>query len=419
MKLFNVLFFVIFSGCCHIYIATPEEKISFSLEKIEKVLYVAGDFGTPGTALRNLSSSIAKDISQNNFATSPCILSVGDNLYVRGFAKDNADISPVKRIFRIAESLGECKYKNEKIPVVVVPGNHDYDGNALVKDREWGDISIWYFLEKLKMGDLKGKESFSNWHIYPGNAEKYTSAKKLYNYLYESTGNLVDFMKPIRVEKNITGNSTALIVVDSELLIDLFHQGRDDLAHLYFEYLRAVAKKNSNTKWTIFIAHHPIQSYAKHRPGKLGSFVFGPGWPQFPYTWHKIVAMPPFGTLATLGWWGIHYRQDLHSSPYDRYRKEMYNIMKEMDVSLFIAGHDHCSQIIDLDKVFGNPSSNTIQLISGESVKTDPVTSGNGTIFYHTGNNGYAKILTFPNKLVIQMKNGKGKHLYQYVIDKK
>ena len=402
-------FSLILVGCANIYIA-PGQKVSHPVGNHTQTMYIAGDFGSPGSLLEDVTNAIAKDTAQQ--PSMPYIIGLGDNLYVRGFPRrDVVTSKPFAKLRKIAKLFARCRYKNKPLPLITIPGNHDYNDDAVSRDRNWGNIAPWYFLSQMEKSPL-----FEHWVFAPGDATSYSSASELYEYLYRDLRHLVAFMKP---KKIFTGDSsTAIIAIDSELIIDLFAAGYYDLAKKYLQFLEHALEENKNHKWVILLTHHPLASYAKHRPGKWGSFLLGPGWPQFPKWWHKILMIPPLGTLTTFGWWAIHYPQDLHSGAYENYRRSVHQLLRGSNVSLVISGHEHCTQLIDLQQTTTMKTSRScMQLVCGEAAKQDPVTAGEGTLFFHTGG-GYSQIKFFERQLLIEMKDRKGQQLYNYVINK-
>ncbi|WP_372369896.1 metallophosphoesterase [Candidatus Uabimicrobium sp. HlEnr_7] len=413
---FIIICVIAFLSCSNIYIASPKSQQHVNTKNIKQTIYIAGDFGSPSSSLKDITTAIASDINQQK--ERPCILGLGDNLYVKGFPRSEVSNSkPFKKLLKIAKLFAKCRYKNNSVPLVTIPGNHDYNDDAIASERKWGNIAPWYFLAQIS--HPKDRHLFENWLFLPGNAQNHKSHSELYRTLYSKPQNLVKYMKPTIIPQEIVHPSVDIIAIDSELAIDLFAYGYDKLARQYLRSLIKVVPKNNN-KWQVLLTHHSLESYAKHRPGKLGSFIFGPGWPQFPQWWHKLLLIPPFGTLATLGWWSIHYPQDIHSCAYDNYRQTLYSIIEETGIDLVISGHEHCTQVIELQKTSlntNNTSTKCVQLVCGESAKKDPVTSGSGTAFYHTGY-GYSQVMIHDQKLVIEVKDRYGNHLYQHVINK-
>ncbi|MEX2669022.1 metallophosphoesterase [Candidatus Uabimicrobium amorphum] len=410
IKFIFLLSLLLFS-CSHIYIA-PGQKISRISAEHTQTIYIAGDFGSPSSLLKDVTSSIAKDAARQS--SQPYILGLGDNLYVKGFPHRDARTSkPFAKLCKIAKLFNKCRYKEQPIPLITIPGNHDYNDDAVSVKRTWGNIAPWYFLRQM----APQSKLFEQWLFMPGDANPHSSASELYEYLYSDLQNLVTFMKPQKIP--VENSSTAIIAMDSELVIDLFAAGYYDLAKKYLQSLEEVLRENKNHKWVIVLTHHPLASYAKHRPGKWGSFLLGPGWPQFSKWWHKVLMVPPLGTLTTFGWWAIHYPQDIHSCAYENYRKAVYAMLKDNNVSLVISGHEHCTQLIDLQQTVlntKNTSSTCMQLVCGEAAKQDPVTNGKGTLFFHTGG-GYSQLKFFDKELLIEMRDRQGNQLYNYVIN--
>jgi hypothetical protein len=374
----------------------------------ESVVYFVGDVGTPSQELEQVASAIAaellKDEGPDRSRTEPILVALGDNLYPKGLPTPGAEAKhpePRERLRELARVFARCRFRGRPAVVVLVPGNHDYGGEALSARRSLGDITRWYYLDEL------GIEGLDRWVVLPGaRPPDVTTSGELYARVYQNAQTLAAFMKPRKVPG--LGRSLNLVAIDSELLIDLFRTRSEDLVQDYLEGLR-MALAEPSSEWRAVVAHHPLETFGKHRPAVPGRFLLGPGWPQFPQWWHKVVA--PIGPLVTFGYWLTHHTQDVHSRPYREYRSALLELLAAEGVPLFVAGHDHNTQLIEL------PGS-VVQLVSGEATHLDPVTKGKGSFFYHM-DHGFVRMSAFSHQLFIEVKNSHGETVFGYGLDRR
>ncbi|MGD8330895.1 MAG: metallophosphoesterase [Acidobacteriota bacterium] len=358
--------------------------------------YLVGDFGRPQQPFRDLVAALAYDADQLaalDLRTAPMILELGDNLYEEGIPHDLADpgaTAEVDKLRAIAEGFAQVRYDGAQVPLVLIPGNHDYANNALVNEGNRGDISRWYFLEEL------GIAGAASWVHIPGDAAGYADAAALYDHLDGDPGAHAAFMAPATVP--FLDRDVGIAAIDSELLLDLYAAGHDDLAAQYWERLEQALAEMRPSQWRLLATHHPPVTYGKHGAPSLGNWLFGQGWPQFPKGWQKalaaamplgivtgvliypaalaISAAPPVSTAVLAG-----RKQDVGSTPYERYTAELLRIAAAHDVDAIFSGHDHNIQIIELGELDGF-DDDTLLVISGAGSKNDPVRRGPGTAAY-------------------------------------
>lgn len=398
-------------ACAPLYIA-PSQRTPAQAEPTsatEGVVYAFGDMGAPTPGLADVTAAMAKELAADHAGghvkESPLLLGLGDNLYEVGLPRPGTgDTAPIRRLGRIADLLARCRFGGRPAPLVLVPGNHDYGDRALPRDRDEGDITRWYYLDDLGIGGV------SHWTMLPGERPKEAGdAAKLYERLYEAPERLSEFMRPRRIPH--TPASLAIVAIDSQLLIDLFAAGRDDLAARYLEALDRELARAASARWRLVATHHPVESYGAHHVTMPARFLLGPGWRQFRSPWEVVLAIPPLGTLATTVRWAIASNQDSHSSANRAYRKALLERLERHHAAVVLSGHDHNSQLIELDAPGGSRS--ILQVVSGVAAKLDPVTRGNGTLFYHSGY-GYTRLAVHATHLEIAFKDRSGATLFRY-----
>jgi hypothetical protein len=307
------------------------------------------------------------------------------------------------------------------VPLVLIPGNHDYNDNALVNERNLGDISRWYFPAEL------GIEGASAWTHAPGDATGFADAAALYAHLDGDPAAHAAFMAPARVSQ--FGREIAVVAIDSELLLDLYAAGREDLTEPYWEGLERELAAAPTGAWRIIAAHHPPVTYGKHGAPALGNWVFGQGYPQFPGTIQKVLAFamplgivagivvhpaalalsaaPPVSTAILAG-----RKQDVGSGPYERYTAEMLRIAAQYDVDVIVAGHDHNTQLIELAALEGY-TDDTLLVITGAGSKVDPVRRGRGTVAF-LSDYSFVRMTRYGNGLSFEIVDRRGRIPFRY-----
>ncbi|MGH9159984.1 MAG: hypothetical protein ACRD2X_08360 [Vicinamibacteraceae bacterium] len=398
-------------ACAPLYIA-PSQRAPAEADAApaEGVVYAFGDMGAPTPGLADVATAMSKELAADHtrggLRESPLLLALGDNLYEAGLPRpQTGDTAPIRRLGRIADLLGKCRFGERPAPLVLVPGNHDYADGALPREREVGDITRWYYLDRLGIGGV------SHWTMLPGERPNdVRDATKLYERLYNAPEEqLAEFMRPRRIPH--TPASLAIIAIDSQLLIDLFAAGRDDLANRYLAALESELEQAASARWRLVASHHPVGSYGAHHVTLPARFLLGPGWRQLRSPWEVVLAIPPLGALATTARWAVASNQDFHASANRAYRHSLLERLERHRAALVLSGHDHNSQLIELDSSEG--SRPILQVVSGAAAKVDPVTRGDGTLFYHSGH-GYTRLAVHATHLEVAFKDRSGATLFRY-----
>ena len=398
-----LLFTLVLTGCASEWYA---RQIVDCLTP-DQVVYLVGDFGKDSPILEDVGAALG-EATRKEAAGNLGILALGDNLYESGLVRcppsECSETPEAQQLRRVAWLLKGVDGK-----VFLLPGNHDYDSDALNPDRP-GDITQWYFLEKLGVD--------APWRPVLGDSAGFEDPDALYQHLYyEKQGGSAEVLAEFFAPRPVVSSPDVLIVgIDSQLLIDLYQDDREDLVEGYLETLREVLKTDAT--WRAVAAHHPLETYGKHRVARPMRFLFGPGWPQFPERWHKFTAIPGIGTLATSFWWILHAEQNIHSGPYQKYRDALYPVLKEEGVDLFLAGHDHNTQLIELSVARRDKAASLLQIQTGEAAKEDPVTRGRGSLAYHTGG-GFVRLAFNGQQVCVEMRDRQGKVRHRHVVQKK
>ena len=417
------------AACSRVYVQEPAFSLKVSEGDVISTVFLIGDLGRPSAPLENLIDAISHDVSEATAQTprsAPMILGLGDNLYEKGLPHDlevpgaEAEVATLRAI---GTQFARIQNKGHQVPLMLIPGNHDYNDDALAIRNNLGDISRWYFLEELA---IDGADA---WTHLPGDASRFGSAAELFDHLEGDPAARVEFMAPMPIPGFDPG--LFVIAVDSELILDLYAQGYKDLAASYWQRLERVLLKAPDDAWLMIAAHHPPVTYGKHGKMSFGNWMFGQGWPQFPQVWQKalvatlplgillgvvvypaalaIAAAPPLANSIVLG-----RKQDVGSDPYDQYAAEFLKLTAEYEVDAVVAGHDHSTQIIELSAIEGF-SGDSLLVITGAGSDVGPVRRGPGTVAY-LSNHSYVRVTQRTGGLIFEIIDQQGGTHYQYEV---
>jgi 3',5'-cyclic AMP phosphodiesterase CpdA len=416
-------------ACAHVYVQEPVFRSNVSAGDVISTVFLIGDLGRPSAPLDNLIDAISHDVTEGTAQTprsAPIILGLGDNLYEKGLPHDleapgaEAEVATLRAI---GTQFARIQNKGHQVPLMLIPGNHDYNDDALAIRNNLGDISRWYFLEELA---IDGADA---WTHLPGDASRFGSAAELFDHLEGDPAARVEFMAPMPIPGFDPG--LFVIAVDSELILDLYAQGYKDLAASYWQRLEQVLLAAPDDAWLMIAAHHPPVTYGKHGRMSFGNWMFGQGWPQFPQVWQKalvstlplgillgvvvypaalaIAAAPALATSLVSG-----RKQDVGSAPYDQYAAEFLKLTAEYEVDAVLAGHDHSTQIIELSAVEGF-SGDSLLVITGAGSDVGPVRRGPGTVAY-LSNHSYVRVTQRTGGLIFEIIDQQGEAHYQYEV---
>lgn len=414
-------------SCGRYYARDPTDGTATPNGEPLSVMYLVGDFGRPDEPFFDLIEVIAADVSTlqgQQLRTDPMVLELGDNLYENGLPRDlgaPGAADEVAKLRDIASGFAGVRNGEAQVPLVLIPGNHDYRDNAISPRGNLGDITRWYFLDEL---DIAGADA---WTQVPGDATGFSSAEELRAHIEGDVAAHVEFMAPARVPA--TDSALVIIAIDSELVLDLYEHGHDRLADVYWEQVSARLADAPADAWVFVAAHHPPVTYGKHGEPSFGNWVLGQGWPQFPSTRQRVLAVlgplgialgvlaaPPAAVIATfvpLSTATVTGRkQDVGSDTYDTYAAELLRVTREQGVDGIFAGHDHNTQLIDLAEV-PDFDAESFLLITGAGSKLDPVRRGPGTIA-HLADYSFVRLTQFEDALTFEIVDRHGNDRFHH-----
>jgi hypothetical protein len=214
--------------------------------------------------------------------------------------------------------LGPYRDALSSNPVIGIPGNHDHYG---------GEQAVANACDLMSRGG-------EGWR-----------------YLAKGCG--LDEQHPI---ETIDLGAVVVFALDSEPMI------RDgEFRRASIEALRAEIQRyrtNRPNTWRVVAAHHPIETYGKHNGASFGTALLK-DW----YWLLKTVLYPFFYPVER-----VVGQQDVYQLRYRAFRRELYRMLRDEPVDLFVAGHDHSLQHVEID----HPGVRH-QVVSGAGAYRTPV----------------------------------------------
>jgi hypothetical protein len=322
-------------ACSHTQPFTRARVVNPQPAAIEQRIIFVGDAGkaTPGDAVwAKLDRYLTKDA---------LVVFLGDNVYEYGLpdASEN-DGSYELYAARLSAQINAAKKARKTI---FIPGNHDWNSS-----RSNGRKRI---LAQQRFVTERGA------HFAPQNGCAGIAAEPV-------------------------GKGSVMLFIDSQAVIDLpddeaaaAKAPASDCAIKHKRQFESFAsdylQKNIKPGTRIILAaHHPLVSEGSH-----GGFF---DWPHhiFPvYNYNKYFPLPVVASLVVFTrQWGWITSTDISHSKYRKYLNSIATILKNREVFLYAAGHDHNLQL------FSGTGPVKYHLISGSGSKRDAVTHNDQTL---------------------------------------
>ncbi len=387
-------------------VAPPPGSSDSSVVALGPTVYVIGDFGYPVSALARVGGAIRAHAATRD--TPGVVLEMGDNVYPSGLPADPvAAARELATLLDLLDVRAPAALGGQPLPLVVVPGNHDHDA---------GMTQTWETAPEAR-GAIENEmlPAFERpeWHYAPAHLEPpgdgdcplvtaldRDTIRAIRGAAEPGTAGIEAWACLTRPERTAPAPpGLALIAVDSQVLIGLEHHGERRAADVQWSTLEALLREARDESLVpIVLAHHPLESYGRHRPLQAGRFAFGPGWPDFTQPSDYALAIPGVAQLTVLGWYasGWLHEQDVQAPGYAAYRHRMAEVLTRNDVAIFVAGHDHSLSLMDLGKsrdlgaIVGAPGR-VYQLVSGATANLDPLNSG-AALVYRRAARGHARL---------------------------
>jgi hypothetical protein len=345
--------------------ATIGEHENIPNHKKILTFYALGDWGTGKAEQQEVAQALKKEVCQsfpmgNERDISPFVIGLGDNFYPAGLPDINWDnknkLGNLRK--KVEKTFGamysEVKYGPANVIFHAVPGNHDHG--------EMSPIDKLIYRDSTVIHQETTVESMYPWFkYYPIQHENIPSFRKKDSNNTRNTINdennreehenlkersIFELALPQEIE--IQGLTDVIIVaLDTQIILNLYDEDRKDIVKEYVaDLVRAKAYRkrleellSGEYKWKIVIGHHPFKSFGPH--GYKGSNFF-----------EKIYVEAS--------------EQDLGDDAYQEFIKDFRHILQSHGVDLYISGHEHNLQFLDLE-------GGLYQFISGSASKTSDI----------------------------------------------
>ena len=340
--------------------------------------YALGDWGTGYIKQEPIAIALAHNIANlpPNKQISPFVIGLGDNIYESGLPYHKSSDALIyawndPEVFNALENtFGQVyqhvTYKNAPVIFHVIPGNHDYDGNSQKKDKKYGDVLLL---------ESKAENLYTGWwKYYPidHTVAKTTDTNDFREYVhlrsYVDDHGLYGLTLPQKLD--LPNQETLLAVaLDTQLLLEMYEEDENDLLEKHWARLAEILTAHQNVPWKIIVGHHPIASWGVHGGAQKGLK----------------------GALR----YGVGIMQDLKDGDYKKFRKRLATVMQTHNVPLYLSGHEHNLQFIELnqhDPDLLQIGSGYFQIVSGSAGKLSYVDEDHKSIVAYDKQNGFVRL---------------------------
>jgi len=340
--------------------------------------YALGDWGTGYIKQEPIAVALAHNITNlpQNKQISPFVIGLGDNIYESGLPYHKSSDALIyawndPEVFNALENtFGQVyqhvTYKNAPVIFHVIPGNHDYDGNSQKKDKKYGDVLLL---------ESKAENLYTGWwKYYPidHTVAKTTDTNDFREYVhlrsYVDDHGLYGLTLPQKLD--LPNQETLLAVaLDTQLLLEMYEEDENDLLEKHWARLAEILTAHQNVPWKIIVGHHPIASWGVHGGAQKGLK----------------------GALR----YGVGIMQDLKDGDYKKFRKRLATVMQTHNVPLYLSGHEHNLQFIELnqhDPDLLQIGSGYFQIVSGSAGKLSYVDEDHKSIVAYDKQNGFVRL---------------------------
>ncbi|MCG8607962.1 metallophosphoesterase [bacterium] len=371
--------------------------------------YALGDWGTGddkqravAVALRDEIKGLQRTGGENRLP--PFVLELGDNVYSWGLPKKGWNAPEVHSMLEktFGQIYHDLTYDEQPVEFHVVPGNHDYNG-SIFAGGAWGDVV---------RQETTAESLYINYKYHPFGKDGIldTNDRAEFEKLQNEPIELLTLPTKIPLNQKASG-TVAIFALDTQVLLDLYNTEKYDVVEKHWETLESLLNTDQSA-WKIIIGHHPLESFGYHggyRPfdqwiwsGTRG--FIPPVARPIPYVsaallgtlvhpgFYSLGAFSLSTTLTDLYVAGTFFPsiQDMRSSAFKQYRKRMLEIMQVHGVKLYLSGHEHNLQFIELanepDEAF-----RTFQVVSGSAAKLTRVSDEKGRLVLGRSNYGFVR----------------------------
>ncbi|MBT4137784.1 MAG: hypothetical protein HOE48_07710 [Candidatus Latescibacteria bacterium] len=340
--------------------------------------YALGDWGTGYIKQEPVAIALERNVARipQNKKTIPFVIGLGDNIYESGLPYHKTSDQLIyawndPEVFNAFENtFGQVyqrvTYQNAPIVFHVVPGNHDHDGNSQKKDKKYGDILLQ---------ESKGENLYPDWwKYYPidHSLTKATDTNDFGEYVhlrtYADEHGLYKLTLPQKLDLP-NQNVMMAVALDTQMLLEMYEEDEDETLEQHWAQLEKILTTHKNVPWKMIVGHHPIASWGIHggaQGGLKGAFRYG-----------------------------IGIMQDLKDGDYKKFRKRLATVMKKHNVHLYLSGHDHNIQLIDLGQhelELLNLDAGYFQLVSGSAGKLSSVDKDHKAVAIYDKQHGFVRL---------------------------
>ncbi len=314
--------------------------------------YALGDWGTGQANQRAVAQALIKNVTEipNGRNQAPFVLGLGDNVYEIGLPEGWNNPETIKMLHKtFGDVYKNVSYEGKKLVFHIIPGNHDYAGFA-GGQYGWGDV--------IHQETTAEKIYSPFWKYYPIDPDKNSDTNDSTNYHALKNENVFSLTLPEKI--NLESNEKATIVaIDTQVLLNLYQNNDSTLIQQHWQRLNTLMEPG--VSWKIIIGHHPVKAHGRH-----AGFRSAVWW----------LPIPPIILYTIVDKLFIRPLQDLDNPAYKKFRKDLIRIMNKHNVNLYLSGHEHSLQFLEIDE-------NHFQIISGSAGKLAETTHKNDTIFSH------------------------------------
>jgi len=316
----------------------------------QATFYALGDWGTGGAAQAAVAKALAKNVSElPRGRRAPFVLGLGDNIYNNGLPQGWNDPVVEELLEKTFGSIySDVTYEGQPVVFHIVPGNHDYSDRAGA-DQQWGDVIHQ---------ETTAERLYENWRYYPIDPAKNLDSNDSTDYHALAAEDIFELSLPQKIESNSDG-LVSILALDTQVLLHLYERSDKAMLAKHWEKL-AELLRDDPAPWKILMGHHPIRTHGKH-----GGFVPG-------YFW-----LPPIVLFTLYDRLLAKRLQDLDNGAYIALQREMEKQLIKYNVSIYVAGHDHNLQLLEID-------DSHFQVVSGSAGKRSRVSHESDTLFSHS-----------------------------------
>ena len=340
--------------------------------------YALGDWGTGYVKQEPVAIALAHNVARiaPNKKIAPFVVELGDNIYESGLPYHKSSHALIyawndPEVFNLLENtFGQVyqrvTYQNAPVVFHVIPGNHDYDGNSQKKDKKYGDVLLQ---------ESKAENLYPGWWKYYPIDHTVTKAKDTNDFseyvhlrAYTDEHGMYELTLPQKLDLP-NQDLLTVIALDTQIILEMYEEDENENLEKHWTRLEELLTAHQNTPWKIIIGHHPIASWGLHggaQGGIKGTFRYG-----------------------------IGLMQDLKDGDYKKFRQRLATIMEKHNVPLYLAGHDHNLQLINInqqDPELLGLKHNHYQLVSGSAGKLSAVDEDHKAIAIYDKQHGFVRL---------------------------